>query len=447
MSTPRNPVTAAVRDIGGNSDDNAGDNTGGSRSTIIIGGGHAGLAISRCLSERSIDHQILERGEVGNAWRRDRWDSLRLLTPNWQCRLPGYAYNGDDPDGFMTMSEVSRFIDDYARFIDAPVQTGTSVTAVHRRGQGYQVVTDRGEWFCHTLVIATGAFSQPLIPAISKALPPSINQLTPKDYRNPAQLANGGVLVVGGSATGLQLADEIQRSGRPVTLSVGEHVRLPRVYRGRDIQWWMDATGILDEGYDEVDDINRARRVPSPQLVGTPERNSLDLNVLTAQGVKLVGRLMAINDMRTLFSGALNNHCALADLKMNRLLDHIDSWIGDTGLDTTLPPAQRYPATRVDGSPCLTLDLEQSGIRSIIWATGFRPDYSWLKLPVFDHKGRLRHDGGVVDAPGIYVTGLPFMRRRKSSFIHGAEDDARDLSSHLSNYLDCLSSGQTWSAA
>ncbi|MEH6811968.1 MAG: NAD(P)-binding domain-containing protein [Motiliproteus sp.] len=419
----------------------------GTRSAVIIGAGHAGLAMSRCLSERSIGHVILERGEVANAWRHERWDSLRLLTPNWQCRLPGYAYNGSDPDGFMTMAEVTRFMDDYARFIDAPVQAGTTVTSVRCRGQEYQVVTDRGEWFCAAVVIATGAFNKPVVPVMSAEVPSSIKQLTPRDYRNPEQLPDGGVLVVGGSATGLQLADEIQRSGRSVTLSVGEHVRLPRVYRGRDIQWWMDAAGILDEGYDEINDLNRARHVPSPQLVGTPERRTLDLNALTARGVKLVSRLMAVSGNRTIFSGALSNHCALADLKMDRLLDRIDNWARAAGMDKTLPPSQRYPATEVGASPCLTLDLEKSGIRTILWATGFQPDYSWLDLPVLDRKGRIRHDGGVVDSQGIYVTGLPFMRRRKSSFIHGAEDDARELSCHLGNYLDCLSSGQKWSAA
>jgi len=408
---------------------------GGNRSVVIIGGGHAGLAMSHCLSQRGIDHAVLERGQVGNARRHERWDSLRLLTPNGQCRLPGYAYHGHDPDGFMTMAEVAAFIDAYARHIDAPVQPATRVTAVRRQGDGYQVVTDRGEWQCTALVIATGAFGRPVVPALSADLPPTIHPLTPREYRNPAQLPPGGVLVVGGSASGLQLADELQRSGHPVTLSVGEHVRMPRVYRGRDIQWWMDAVGVLDDRYDQVDDLTRARRVPSPQLVGTPERRTLGLNELTAQGVTLVGRLMAVNAGRTLFSGALSNHCALADLKMDRLLDRIDAWARTRDLERALPPAQRYPATRVDPSPCLSLDLQQAGIATVLWATGFRPDYRWLELPVLDRKGQLRHDGGVVDAPGVYVTGLPFMRRRKSSFIHGATDDAWELSGHLAGYL------------
>ena len=259
---------------------------------------------------------------------------------------------------------------------------------------------------------------------------------TPGQYRNPDQLEDGGVLVVGASATGMQLAEEIHRSGHPVTLSVGEHVRMPRVYRGSDIQWWMDATGLLDERYDEVDDIVRARNVPSPQLVGTPERSNMDLNALTDIGVKLIGRFVGVHDGKAQFSGSLRNVCALADLKMGRLLDTIDEWATENGLDGEVEDPQRPARTRVDDAPPLNLDLTSGEIRSIVWATGFKPDYSWLHVPVLDRKGGIRHDGGVVESPGMYVMGLTFLRRRKSSFIHGAEDDARDLSAHLVSYLD-----------
>ncbi|MGD2047621.1 MAG: pyridine nucleotide-disulfide oxidoreductase, partial [Gemmatimonadota bacterium] len=246
-----------------------------------------------------------------------------------------------------------------------------------------------------------------------------------------------GVLVVGASATGLQLADEIHRSGRPVTLAVGEHVRMPRVYRGRDIQYWMDAVGLLDERYDAVDDIGRARRVPSPQLVGTAERATLDLNGLTRRGVRIVGRLAGLRDGVVQLSGSLRNVCQLADLKMNRLLDGIDRWARETGRADGLPAPERYEPTRVEPSPRLSLDLRRGEIRTIVWATGSRPDYSWLDAPVFDRRGRLRHDGGeVVGAPGLYVLGLPFLRRRKSSFIHGAEDDTRELCDALVGHLD-----------
>jgi len=266
-------------------------------------------------------------------------------------------------------------------------------------------------------------------------VPPAIACVTALDYRNPDQLPDGGVLIVGASATGVQLADEVARSGHRVVLSVGEHVRLPRTYRGRDVLWWMDVSGVWNERYDEIEDLTRARRLPSPQLVGTPERTTLDLNVLAGAGVEIVGRLAAVRDGRALFSGGLRNQFALADLKMERLLETFDEWARGHARDADVGPPERFEPTRVPASPRLWLDFHSGEIRSIIWATGFRPDYSWLHLPVVDHKGQLRHDGGVVDAPGMYAIGLPVLRRRKSSFIHGAEDDARDLVGHLAAWL------------
>ena len=392
--------------------------------------------MSRCLTDRSIDHVVLERGEVANSWKTERWDSLRLLTPNWQSRLPGYGYQGDDPDGFRTMPETIEFIERYADVISAPVQTHTQVTSVRPRGEGYEIATSQGDWQCRTLVIATGACNILQVPAVAEAVPRMIATVTPISYRNPAQLEEGGVLVVGASVTGTQIADEIQRSGRPVTLAVGEHVRVPRVYRGLDIKWWMDAAGVLDERYDEVDDIGRARNVPSLQLAGSPERRTVDLNALTRIGVKLVGRLVGFQNGKAQFSGSLRNQCALSDLKMNRLLDRIDQWAMENGFADKVGPPHRFEPTEVEASPPLGLNLTRNGIRTLLWATGFGPDYSWLHAPVFDRKGRVRHDGGVVEAPGLYLMGIPFLRRRKSSLIDGAADDARDLSAHLVSYLD-----------
>ena len=404
-------------------------------TAVILGAGHSGLAMSRCLSERSIDHVVLERGEVANSWKTERWESLRLLTPSWQSRLPGHAYQGPDPDGFMTMPEVIQFIESYARLISAPIEVNTTVTSVRRSDHGYEVATDRGTWECRAVVVATGSCNIPHVPAVAEAFPATIRSLTPMDYRGPAQLDEGGVLIVGASATGVQLAREIQASGRPVTLAVGEHVRLPRTYRGRDIQWWMDAVGLLDTRYDEVDDLVRARHVPSPQLVGTAERLTLDLNALAAMGVSLVGRLVDVRGSIALFSGSLKNVCALADLKMGRLLRMLDEWAAATGRAEEVGPAGSHAPTHIAASPQLELDLASGAIRTVVWATGYRPDYSWLDVPVLDRKGRLRHQGGVVDSPGMYLLGDTFLRRRKSSFIHGAGDDANDLGSHLAAYL------------
>jgi putative flavoprotein involved in K+ transport len=406
-------------------------------TTVIIGAGHAGLAMSRCLAERGIDHVVLERGEVAHSWRTERWDSLRLLTPNWQSRLPGFGYTGDDPDGYRTMPEVIAFIADYAKAISAPVHTHTTVTSLRSTESGYVVRTDRGDWRCRTVVLASGACNIARVPAFAESVPRSIATLPASQYRNPGQLADGGVLVVGASASGTQIAYEIQRSGRAVTLSVGEHIRAPRVYRGKDLEWWMDAAGVLDERYDQVDDIARARRVPSLQLAGTSDRSTLDLNALTDIGVKLVGRLAGIGeDGKAQFAGSLRNMCALSDLKMGRLLDLLDEWARKNGIDDTVEPPHRLPPTRVEASPPLGMKLAAGGIKTIVWAAGYRPDYSWLEVPVLDRKGMIRHDGGVVESPGLYLMGTQFLRRRKSALIDGAGDDARDLSTHLASYLD-----------
>jgi len=405
-------------------------------TTVVIGAGHAGLAMSRHLSDRSIDHVVLERNEVAASWRTERWDSLRLLTPSWLSRLPGYRYDGDDPDGFMTMPEVVDFITGYAKEIAAPVHAGTTVTSVRRRGDGYCVTTDQGEWECLTVVLASGAFNQPRVPAFAAEVPEPVTALTPMTYRNPDQLPEGGVLVVGASASGVQIAHELHRSGRPVTLSVGEHVRAPRVYRGRDIHWWMDAAGLLDERYDEVDDVTRVRRTSSMQLVGTPERATFDLNALMSEGVVVVGRLAGIRDGHAQISGSLRNKCELADLKLGRLLDAIDEWATARGVDDALPPPHRLAPTAVSERPILDVDLRDGRIQTLIWATGYRPDYSWLDVPVLDAKGMVRHDGGVVESPGLYLLGAPFLRRRRSTLICGAGDDAGDLATELVAHLD-----------
>jgi putative flavoprotein involved in K+ transport len=378
---------------------------------------------------------VLERGEVANSWRHERWESLRLLTPNWQSGLPGFPYDGPDPDAYMTSAGVAELITRFAEHARAPVRTSTEVTSVRRTDDGYRVETSNGELEARTVVLASGACNQPTVPALENAVPGEVAQLTTFAYRNPAQLPDGGVLVVGAAATGVQLAAELRQSGRPVILSVGEHVRLPRTYRGRDVLWWMDASGVWDQRYDELDDLPRARKLPSPQLVGTPERTTLDLNSLTAMGVELVGRFAAVRDNRALFSGGLRNVCSLADLKLERLLDVFDAWSPPENGDS-----ERFAPTEVPRSTRLALDLRSGEIRTILWATGYRPDYGWLDVPVVDAKGRLRHDGGVVDSPGLYVLGLPVLRRRKSTFIHGIEDDAREVIDDLGANLASTSS-------
>ena len=401
-------------------------------TTVIIGAGHAGLAMSKCLSDLGVDHIVLDRGQVANSWCAERWDSLRLLTPNWQSRLPGYSYKGDEPNGYRSMPEVIQFISDYANFISAPVQVNTNVLKVRATEYGFKLLTSQGEWECKTLVVASGACNIPNVPKIAKNIASKLETFTPIQYRNPDQLPQGGVLVVGASATGVQLANEIHLSGRPV----GEHVRVPRFYRGRDIKWWMDASGLLDESYDEIDDLRRARRVPSLQLTGSKNPIILDLNHLSSIGVKLVGRVAGMNEGSLQISGSLKNITKLADLKMDRLLDGIDEWAEKNFLNGEIGKSERFKTTNVDESPSLAIDITSGEVKTIIWATGFRPDLSWLDVPVLNHKGEIRHNGGIVEYPGMYLLGMQFLRKRKSSLIDGAGDDARFLSKHLRAYID-----------
>lgn len=404
-------------------------------TTVVVGAGHCGLSMSRCLADRSIDHVVLERGEVAHSWRTQRWDSLRLLTPNWMTRLPGYAYRGDDPDGYLAAADVVELIKGYAKESGAPVRANTTVMSVRQAERGYLVQTDQDLWHARTVVLAAGASVVAKVPALQGGVPADITTLTPADYRNPGQLPDGGVLVVGASASGVQIAGELHRSGRHVTLAVGEHVRMPRTYRGRDILWWMDAAGLLDQRYDQIPDLGRARNLPSMQLIGSPERSTVDLNSLRQLGVRLVGRLAGIRDGVAQFSGSLPNMVALADLKLGRLLDTIDAWASRAGLDGSGAP-ERFAPTVIPAAAPLTLDLRSGAVRTILWATGFRPDLSWLDVGVFDRHGRARHDGGVTASPGLYLMGMPFLRRRKSTLIDGAAADAADLSGHLARYLD-----------
>ncbi|MCH2337406.1 MAG: NAD(P)-binding domain-containing protein [Pseudomonadales bacterium] len=408
---------------------------------VVIGAGHSGLSASYWLGQRGIEHVVIERGRVAESWRVARWDSLRLLTPNWQNSLPGCSYDGDDPDAFMTMEGVIQFITNYSSSINTPLLEGTNVSRVRTSVKGYVIETTRGDFEARALVLASGACNLESLPPFADAMPEGVKAVHSLHYKNPRQLPEGPALVVGASATGLQLASEIHDSGRPVTLSVGEHVRMPRIYRGRDVQWWMHATGLLDDTIGDVDDLVRARNIPSPQLIGTPDHSTVDLNSLSCKGVVLVGRLAGVRPMGDTsvaqFSGSLKNICALADLKLNRLLNTFDEWASKQS-NLEIPRVERFEDTVVSERPELGVTIGgTAGIQSVIWATGYKPDYSWLDLPVFDSKGRLKHEGGVVtDSPGVVVLGLTFLRRRKSSFIHGASDDARELVDVLAKHLE-----------
>jgi len=399
--------------------------------TIVVGGSQAGLAMSHCLAERGVEHVVLERGRIGERWRSERWQSLRLLTPNWQSRLPGYRYTGDDPHGYMTKDELVGYLEGYARSFGAPVVEETAVLALATDGEGgYRVTTDRGEWGARRVVIATGHSDRPALPRFAAALPKTIHQVVTTSYRTPDDLPTGGVLVVGASATGVQLAEEIHRSGRPVTLAVGRHTRLPRRYRGRDILFWLDALGVLDERADQVHDLAASLRQPSFQLVGRPDHATLDLDLLQRLGVRLVGTALDFESGRLELCDDLAASTLKSDAKLARLLARIDAFVERAGLEAEVGPIE--PIAPVQPAPApSSLDLAAQGISTVVWATGYRRDYGWLRVPVLDRVGDIRHQSGVTPAPGLYVLGMRFQTRRNSSFLDGVGNDARELAAHL----------------
>jgi putative flavoprotein involved in K+ transport len=399
--------------------------------TVVIGAGHAGLAVSRLLTDAGSDHVVLDRGRVAERWRTERWDSLHLLSPNWMTRLPGWSYEGSDSDGFMSAGRFVRYLERYAESFGAPVVGGTTVQELSQAASGgYRLVTDRGTWHARHVVIATGPHGVPHVPAgLGDA-----EVLTANRYRNPAELTSGGVLVLGASSSGVQIADELNRAGRDVLLAVGRHTRMPRHYRGMDIFWWLESIGRLARTIDEVSDPAAARREPSIQLVGRPgdERHPRDLDLVTLQdrGVRLFGRFDGIEGARARFRPDLAANAAAAHDRMHRLLDAVDEYIACTGLTAEVWPAVR--PLRLDApAPVRFVDLSRERIGTVLIATGYRPDYRWLRLPITGPDGGIRQDQGVTAAPGVYVVGQRFQHRRDSGFIDGARHDARAVVRHM----------------
>jgi putative flavoprotein involved in K+ transport len=417
--------------------------------TVVIGAGHAGLATSRLLTQAGRDHVVLERGRVGERWRSERWDSLRLLSPNWMLSLPGSRYGGSDPDGFQRASTFVEMLEEYAASFAAPVIDATTVEEVRASGRGtsrYLVTTDAGTWRARHLVVATGPHGVPVIPAgLERADLGSATVLAARDYRNPAQLAPGGVLVVGASASGAQIAEELQRAGRPVTLAVGRHSRMPRNYRGFDIFWWLGSTGRLARTIDEASDQDVARREPSLQLIGRHHgrqpASEVDLAALQHHGVRLAGRLQEVTGGIARFADDLPTRIAEAEAGMHRFLDAADEYAERSGLVPEIWPAERPSPVAVPVRSPANLDLRAEGISTVIVAAGYRAHYPWLRLPVLTDDGRIRQRRGVTPAPGVYTVGQRFQHRRDSAFIGGARFDAAFVVDLIagSTHKPCLS--------
>jgi putative flavoprotein involved in K+ transport len=419
--------------------------------TIVIGAGHAGLAVSRLLSDAGRDHVVLERGQVAERWRSERWDSLHLLTPNWMTRLPSWCYSGPDPEGYLSSPDLVDHLERYAASFTAPVITGTTVVDVtSSTGPGparFRVVTEAGSWHARHVVVATGPYGRPRLPAAAAGMANGLQMITASAYRNPGALAPGGVLVVGASASGVQIAHELVRAGREVTLAVGRHTRVPRDYRGMDIFWWLDKTGRLARTVDDVRDVAAARRETSLQLIGNsaPLQRGRDLNleVLQALGVRLMGRLEKITGTAAAFRTDLEESVTAADRKMHRLLDAIDQYVEKAGLDPGVLPAKRPGRVHLP-NPASLLDLAAEHTGTVLFATGYQPHFPWLRVPVLAHDGSIRQRRGVTEIPGLYVVGQSFQHRRDSGYIDGARHDARYVVDHL---VGCRTASARVSAA
>jgi putative flavoprotein involved in K+ transport len=397
--------------------------------TVVIGAGQAGLAVSRCLTDAGVDHIVLERGRVAERWRSQRWDSLRLLTPNWATRLPGWSYQGPQPDGYLTAAEFADYLGSYAVSFDAPVHAGTAVTSVERTGSRFTVRSDLGSWSAGNVVLATGWCDQPRIPAVARGLSRTITQLAASSYRNPDQLPPGGVLIVGASASGVQLADELARSGRAVTLAVGRHNRLPRRYRGRDIWWWLEQIGTFRVTIDDVVDPTAARREGALQLAGRAHPE-VDVPALQALGVQLTGRLRGVDGTQVSFAGDLGATTRDADRGTRRVLAGIDEYIAAHCLSEQAPTT---PATVIPRPTERRLDMRKAGISTVLWATGFTRRYPWLRVPALGFDGEIRQRQGVTPVAGLYVVGQRFQHRRNSDLIDGVRHDAAMVAHNIAH--------------
>ncbi|WP_020203752.1 NAD(P)/FAD-dependent oxidoreductase [Cupriavidus sp. WS] len=397
--------------------------------TLIVGAGQAGIAMSEHLTKLDVPHVVLERDRIAERWRTGRWDSLVANGPAWHDRFPGLAFEGLDPDAFAPKDTVARYFETYARKIDAPVRTGVEVLSARRnRGRyGFTVETSAGTYEAQRIVVATGPFQRPVIPALAQG-DATVMQIHSAAYRNPGQLPEGGVLVVGAGSSGVQIADELQRAGRKVYLSIGPHDRPPRSYRGRDFCWWL---GVLGQWDQEI--AQPGREHVTIAVSGTHGGRTIDFRALAHQGITLVGVTKALRDGVVTFENDLAGHVARGDASYLSLLDAADAYVASNGLDLPEEPQARGslpdPACMTD--PVLRLDLAQAGVASIIWATGYATDYGWLKADAFDADGKPRHQRGISSEPGVYFLGLPWLTRRASAFIWGVWHDARHIADHI----------------
>ncbi len=401
--------------------------------TVIVGGGQAGLAASYHLSRLGHSHIVLERGRVGEAWRSERWDSLMFQFPNWAIRLPGHAYQCNDPDGFVPKAEVVRFLEHYAQVIRAPLRCNVRVTRVRKQQHSHRLVieTDSATIEADNVVVAIGSFHEPLIPACHKELPEHVAQVHSRDYRSPRQLPPGSVLVVGGGPSGAQIAEGLRETGREVYLSIGRYRQTPRRYRGRDIYWWFGALQIWDRPVDQFPEVKRER---FPLVTGVGGGRDIDLRRFAADGITLLGRLRSISAGKIILADDVEQNLTEGEAWFTDFRKRMDEYARANGLDLPEEATDKWatssaalPAPR----PVLELDAKAASIAAVVWATGFRYNFDWVKLPVFDDTGEPVQRRGVSPCPGLYFLGLRRMHTMRSNIFEGVGDDAAHIAEHI----------------
>jgi putative flavoprotein involved in K+ transport len=390
----------------------------------IVGGGPAALALSHHLSRRGREHVLLERARLAERWRSERWESFTFQFPNWSLRLPGHEYRGARPDGFATGAEVVAFIEGYARAIDAPVRPGVRVDRLRPVGAGFRLDTTEGPIEAGRVVVATGPYQEPVVPAIGRALPPGLAQVHSSRYRAPAALPPGAVLVVGSGASGCQIVEDLLEAGRRVYLSVGHHRRFPRRYRGRDMFWWMERIGALDQTREERPE---GRERPNPLVTGAGGGHDIDLRDYAAAGVTLLGHLRDVSGSRIRLADDRDALIAAGDESVGTFTRAVDACIVRSGIAAPPAPAAAAPAHPPLPPALRELDLDAAGIGAVIWATGFRRDFGWVDAPILDARGEPVHRRGVTGCAGLYVLGLPWLHKLKSSVLCGVGEDAAHL--------------------
>lgn len=404
--------------------------------TLVVGGGQAGLAMSEHLSNCGVPHLVLERHRIAERWRSERWDSLVANGPAWHDRFPGMEFSDIDPDAFAPKERVADYFVAYAKKIDAPIRCGVEVKDVQRNvgRPGFRVETSEGVIEATNVVAATGPFQRPVIPAVAPE-DAGIVQIHSNAYRNPDQLPEGAVLVVGAGSSGVQIADELSRAGKRVYISVGPHDRPPRSYRGRDFVWWLGVLGKWD-----AEAVEPGTEHVTISVSGAHGGHTVDFRRLAARGMTLVGRTESFKDGVVSFAPDIADNLAQGDANYLSVLDEADAYDARNGLDLPEEPDARNiePDPHCVTDPILELNMAEAGITSIVWATGFAVDYSWLKVDAFDEEGRPKHQRGLSAEPGIYFLGLPWLSRRASSFIWGVWHDAKYLADHISTQRQYL---------